>query len=174
MNSAALKFIEKGKHNEVAIFGAGCFWGVEESFSKLRGVISTEVGYSGGTKKNPSYEDVSRHTTGHAEVVKIEYDPAVITYDQLLTGLFQIHNPTTPNRQGLDIGSNYRSAIFFTTPTQETAARAFIAKLEKEHQYKSPITTELAVAGPFYKAEDYHQKYAAKHGGGFCHAPINL
>jgi peptide methionine sulfoxide reductase msrA/msrB len=174
MNSAALYFVEKGNHPETAIFGAGCFWGVEEAFSKVKGVISTEVGYSGGHTKNPTYEDVCTHTTGHVEVVKIQYDPAVISYEKLLDGFFQIHNPTTPNRQGPDVGSNYRSAIFFTIPTQETAARAFIAKLEKEQKYKDPITTEVALAGPFYKAEDYHQKYAEKHGGGFCHAPIKM
>ena len=156
---------------ETAIFGAGCFWGVEEAFLKVKGVSSTAAGYSGGTTKNPAYEQVCSHTTGHAEVVKVEFDLSVVPYSTLLGLFFEIHNPTTLNRQGLDIGNNYRSAIFFTTPQQETAARHAIAELEKMGVYKRPIVTQVEFAGPFYRAEEYHQQYAAKHGGGFCHIP---
>jgi peptide methionine sulfoxide reductase msrA/msrB len=172
INSASLNFEEKApKTVETAIFGAGCFWGVEEAFSKTKGVKSTSVGYSGGTAKNPSYEQVCSHTTGHAEVVKVEYDPAVVSYQELLDLFFDIHNPTTRNRQGFDMGDNYRSAIFFTTPEQETTARTTIAKLTKEKKFSNPIVTQVELAGPFYRAEEYHQQYAAKHGGGFCHLP---
>ena len=173
INSAALNFEEKGaKKSETAIFGAGCFWGVEEAFSQVKGVKSTSVGYSGGTTKNPTYEDVCSHTTGHAEVVKVEFDPSVVTYNDLLGTFFSIHNPTTLNRQGPDIGDNYRSAIFFTTPAQEASARAMISKLEKDGKFNRPIVTQIELAGPYYRAEEYHQQYAAKHGGGFCHKPF--
>ncbi len=173
INSAALNFEEKGvKKLETAIFGAGCFWGVEEAFSKVKGVKSTSVGYSGGTKKNPTYEDVCSHTTGHAEVVEVEFDPSVVTYKDLLEVFFAIHNPTTLNRQGPDIGDNYRSAIFFTNPAQEASARAMISKLEKDGKFSRPIVTQVELAGPYYRAEEYHQQYAEKHGGGFCHKPF--
>ncbi|HEY5706966.1 MAG TPA: bifunctional methionine sulfoxide reductase B/A protein [Terrimicrobiaceae bacterium] len=171
INSASLIFEEKEVLAETAILGAGCFWGVEEAFAKMKGVTSTAVGYSGGTTKNPTYEEVCSHTTGHAEVVKIEFDPSVVSYSDLLDLFFEIHDPTTLDRQGLDIGNNYRSAIFFTTPEQETAARQAIAQLEKAKKYNRPIVTKVELAGPFYRAEEYHQQYAAKHGGGFCHIP---
>jgi peptide methionine sulfoxide reductase msrA/msrB len=173
INSASLIFEEKNPkvRTETAIFGAGCFWGVEEAFAKVKGVTSTAVGYSGGTTKSPTYEQVCSHTTGHAEVVKVEFDPSVVPYSRLLDLFFDIHDPTTPNRQGLDIGNNYRSAIFFATPEQETAARHAIAQLEKAKRYNRPIVTQVEFAGPFYRAEEYHQQYAAKHGGGFCHIP---
>lgn len=172
INSAALSFQENAPvKTDTAIFGAGCFWGVEEAFSKIPGVKSTSVGYSGGVTKDPTYEEVCSHTTGHAEVVKVEFDPSVVSYDQLLDTFFAIHNPTTRDRQGFDLGNNYRSAIFFTSPTQEAAARAKIASLESAGKFRNPIVTEVELAGPFYMAEDYHQQYAAKHGGGFCHAP---
>lgn len=173
INSASLIFEEKNPkvRTETAIFGAGCFWGVEEAFAKVKGVTSTAVGYSGGTTKSPTYEQVCSHTTGHAEVVKVEFDPSVVPYSRLLDLFFDIHDPTTPNRQGLDIGNNYRSAIFFATPEQETAARHAIAQLEKAKKYNRPIVTQVEFAGPFYRAEEYHQQYAAKHGGGFCHIP---
>jgi methionine-S-sulfoxide reductase len=131
------------------------------------------VGYSGGSTKDPTYLEVCSHQTGHAEVVKVDYDPAVVAYDKLLDVFFDIHNPTTPNRQGFDIGDNYRSAIFFTSPAQEAAARLKIAALEKTAAFRAPIVTQVDVAGPFYRAEEYHQQYAAKHGGGFCHLPAN-
>ena len=173
INSASLVFEENGKAvpMETAIFGAGCFWGVEEAFANVTGVTSTAVGYSGGTTKDPTYEQVCSHTTGHAEVVKVEFDPSVVPYSKLLELFFDIHNPTTLNRQGLDIGDNYRSAIFFTRPEQETAARQAIAALEKTGTHKRPIVTQVEFVGPFYRAEEYHQQYGAKHGGGFCHIP---
>jgi len=173
INSAALTFEEKApKKTETAIFGAGCFWGVEEAFSKVKGVTSTAVGYSGGTTKNPTYEEVCTHTTGHAEVVKVDFDPAIVSYQQLIDLFFQMHNPTTLNRQGFDVGNSYRSAIFFTTPEQESVARTTIAKLEQEKKFRNPIVTQVELAGPFYRAEEYHQQYAAKHGGGFCHVQL--
>jgi peptide methionine sulfoxide reductase msrA/msrB len=173
INSAALIFEEKDPRvrTETAIFGAGCFWGVEEAFGKVKGVITTAVGYSGGTAKDPTYEQVCSHTTGHAEVVKVEFDPSIVPYSRLLDTFFEIHDPTSLNRQGLDIGNNYRSAIFFTTPEQESAARQAIAQLEKGGKYNRPIVTQVELAGPFYRAEEYHQQYASKHGGGFCHIP---
>jgi len=173
INSASLNFAEKepDARMETAIFGAGCFWGVEEAFSKVSGVISTEVGYSGGITRNPTYEQVCSHTTGHAEVVKVEFDPSVVSYAKLLELFFEIHDPTSLNRQGFDIGDNYRSAIFFTIPQQEASARHAIARLEKEGTYRRPIVTQIELASPFYRAEEYHQQYAAKHGGGFCHLP---
>lgn len=168
INSASLNFHEDRVKpvTETAVFGAGCFWSVEDTFSKLKGVKSTSVGYSGGVTKNPTYEQVCGHTTGHAEVVKVEFDPAVISYSELLQTLFAIHDPTTPNRQGPDIGDNYRSAIYFYSPEQETAARTTIAELEKAGKFGRPIVTEVSLAGPFYPAEDYHQQYLKKRGGG--------
>ena len=161
INSTSLIFEEKDPkvRKETAILGAGCFWGVEEAFAKVKGVTSTAVGYSGGTTSSPTYEQVCSHTTGHAEVVKVEFDPSVVPYPRLLDLFFDIHNPTTPNRQGLDIGNNYRSAIFFVTPQQETAARHAIAQLEKAKKYNRPIVTQVELAGPFYRAEDNHQNY---------------
>ncbi len=172
INSAALDFHENDVKpaTETAIFGAGCFWGVEEAFGKLKGVTATAVGYAGGTAKNPTYEQVCSHTTGHAEVVKVDFDPSIISYTELLKPLFAIHDPTTLNRQGPDIGDSYRSAIYFSSPEQETAARTTIAALEKEGKSERPIVTEVPLAGPFYRAEEYHQKYAEKHSGGFCHS----
>jgi len=173
INSASLIFeeTEPKARTETAIFGAGCFWGVEESFAKVKGVVSTAVGYSGGTTRNPTYEQVCSHTTGHAEVVKVEFDPSVVSYSKLLDLFFEIHDPTTLNRQGLDVGNNYRSAIFLTTPEQEAAARHAIANLERAGKYNRRIVTQVEFAGQFYRAEEYHQQYAAKHGGGFCHFP---
>ncbi len=173
INSASLNFEEKEPkaRTETAIFGAGCFWGVEEAFSKVNGVISTEVGYSGGITRNPTYEQVCSHTTGHAEVVKVEFNPSVVSYQRLLDLFFEIHDPTSLNRQGLDFGDNYRSAIYFTTPEQEASARHAIARLEEEGKYHRPIVTQVELAGRFYRAEEYHQQYAAKHGASFCQIP---
>ena len=156
---------------EIAIFAAGCFWGIEEAFAKVKGVTSTEVGYSGGRTQNPTYEQVCSHTTGHAEVVRLEFDPSIVSYSRLLELFFEVHDPTSLDRQGFDIGDNYRSAIFFTSPSQEAAARRAIANLEETGKYRRPIVTQVELAGPFYRAEEYHQQYAAKHGGGFCHVP---
>jgi len=168
INSASLNFHENDVKpaTETAVFGAGCFWGVEDTFSKLKGVKSTAVGYSGGVTKNPTYEQVCGHTTGHAEVVKVEFDPTVISYSELLQTLFAIHDPTTPNRQGPDVGDNYRSAIYFHSPEQETSARTTIAELEKSGKFGRTIVTEVSLAGPFYPAEDYHQQYLKKRSGG--------
>jgi peptide methionine sulfoxide reductase msrA/msrB len=170
INSASLTFRENGaKPARVKVlFGAGCFWGVEETFAKVKGVTGTRVGYSGGTTKNPTYEDVCSHRTGHAEVAEVEYDPAQLSFAALLDVFWESHNPTLRNRQGPDVGSQYRSAIFFTTPEQETVARASAAKLAESGKLSDPIATEIELATPFYAAEEYHQKYHAKHGGGSC------
>lgn len=149
---------------ESATFGAGCFWGVEEAFRKLPGVISTIVGYMGGKMDNPTYKDVCTDTTGHAEVVQIAFDPQKISYQGLLKIFFQIHDPTLVNRQGPDIGSQYRSVIFFHSERQRLEAQAYL----KQVKTSKPIATQIAPAGTFYKAEEYHQKYIQKHGGG-CH-----
>ena len=151
---------------EKTTFGAGCFWGVEAAFRKVQGVVSTAVGYSGGTLKNPTYEAVCTDQTGHAEVVQVEYDPSKVSYDDLLDLFWRVHDPTTKNRQGPDIGSQYRSAIYFYSPEQEKAAIASKENLQKSGAYNSrPIVTEITPASEFYRAEEYHQQYFAKHGG---------
>jgi methionine-S-sulfoxide reductase len=170
INSAALSFHKNGLKpiREKVIFGAGCFWGVEATFSKVKGVTSARSGYSGGVTKNPSYEDVCSHETGHAEVVEVEYDSAVIRLDALLDVFWGSHNPTTGHRQGADIGSQYRSVIFFFTPEQEAAARASARRLEASRKLSSSITTEILLATPFYEAEECHQKYYEKQGISTC------
>jgi len=150
---------------EKATFGAGCFWGVEEAFRKVKGVKSTVVGYAGGKTVDPTYKEVCTDKTGHAEVVQVEFDPSKISYDDLLAIFFQIHDPTTRNRQGPDVGSQYRSVIFYHSPSQEKSARAYKEQLELSSRYAGPIVTEILPAGPFYRAEEYHQKYHEKHGG---------
>jgi peptide-methionine (S)-S-oxide reductase len=152
-----------------ATFAAGCFWGVEEAFRNIPGVVETSVGYTGGHISNPSYERVCSDTTGHAEAVLVEFDPAAVSYEELLRTFWKIHDPTTPNRQGPDVGSQYRSAIFFHTPEQELAAIASKDALEASGAFKNPNVTEIAPAEAFWKAEDYHQQYFAKRGGGSCH-----
>ena len=154
---------------EKATFGAGCFWGVEQAFREIKGMISTKVGYLGGTLKNPTYHDVCTDTTGHAEVVQVEFDPAQVPYEQLLDVFWNIHNPTTLNRQGPDVGTQYRSAIFHHSPEQETVARASKAKLEAAGRFKRPIVTEITPASEFYAAEEYHQQYLEKRGMKSCH-----
>lgn len=151
-------------HLKQATFGAGCFWGVEAAFRKVPGVVATEVGYAGGHTKDPTYEDVCSHTSGHAEVVRVTYDPAKVSYPELLDAFWTCHNPTTLNRQGPDVGSNYRSAIFFHDAEQEKLARESMKEVEASGVFKKPIVTEIAPAGPFYAAEDYHQQYFEKHG----------
>ncbi|HVT58755.1 MAG TPA: peptide-methionine (S)-S-oxide reductase MsrA [Thermoanaerobaculia bacterium] len=153
---------------EKATFGAGCFWGVEAAFRQLPGVTSTAVGYSGGTMENPTYRDVCSGATGHAEVVEVEFDPAMVSYDDLLAAFWQNHDPTTLNRQGPDVGAQYRSAIFFHTPEQRAAAIASKAKLERAGTYRRPIVTEITPASTFYRAEDYHQQYLEKRGLATC------
>lgn len=150
-----------------ATFAAGCFWGVEAAFRQVKGVISTSVGYMGGTLENPTYQDVCTGTTNHAEVVEIEYDPYQVSYEVLLSVFWNNHDPTTLNRQGADVGTQYRSAIFFHTPEQEVAARAAKEKLHKSGKYNQPIVTEITPASSFYLAEDYHQQYLEKQG--LCH-----
>ena len=152
-----------------ATFGAGCFWGVEEDFRKIPGVLATAVGYSGGKLDNPTYKDVCTDTTGHAEVVEVDYDPDRVSYDALLDVFWNGHNPTQLNRQGPDVGTQYRSAIFFHTPEQEAAARASKEKLQKSERFPKPIVTEISPAQTFWRAEDYHQQYLAKRGLGSCH-----
>ena len=151
-----------------ATFGAGCFWGVEDVFSQINGVISTAAGYSGGNHKNPTYKDVCTGTTGHAEVVHLEYDSSTVSYETLLRAFWDNHNPTTLNRQGPDIGTQYRSVVFFHTPEQQISADTFKVQLEKKDQFKRPIVTEITEATTFYRAEDYHQKYLEKRGLSHC------
>jgi peptide methionine sulfoxide reductase msrA/msrB len=153
---------------ETALFGAGCFWGVEAAFRRIEGVISTAVGYSGGITKNPTYSDVCAGMTGHAEVVEVVYDPSRVSYDDLLKIFWTVHDPTQVGGQGVDIGDQYRSAVFYYTDEQKTAAEAFQAQLEKSGKFKQPIVTELTPASIFYRAEEYHQRYVEKHGGAGC------
>jgi peptide-methionine (S)-S-oxide reductase len=154
---------------ETATFGAGCFWGVEESFRQIPGVIDTAVGYLGGHTQNPTYKDVCTDATGHAEVVQLTYDPAKVSYGQLLEVFWSSHDPTTLNRQGPDIGTQYRSAIFFHSPEQERLARASKEKMQASGKFRRAIVTEITRASTFYPAEDYHQKYLAKRGLSHCH-----
>ncbi len=153
----------------VATFGAGCFWGVEELFRAMQGVKETAVGYMGGSMEKPTYEDVCANATGHAEVVYVMFDQHEVTYEKLLQIFWDNHNPTTPNRQGSDIGTQYRSVIFYHTPEQKNAAETSKADLEKSGRWKSPIVTEIVPATTFWKAEEYHQKYLEKRGLGSCY-----
>ncbi len=153
----------------IATFGAGCFWGVEAAFRQLAGVISTAVGYLGGSLKNPTYKDVCAGDTGHAEVVQVEYDPAKVSFDDLLNVFWTNHDPTTLNRQGPDVGAQYRSAIFFHTPEQDAAARASKDSLQASGKIRRPIVTEITPASEFYRAEEYHQQYLEKRGLSHCH-----
>jgi peptide-methionine (S)-S-oxide reductase len=152
-----------------ATFAAGCFWGVEDAFRQVKGVRSTTVGYSGGTKSNPTYKEVCTGATGHAESVEVEYDPEQISYRELLAVFFQSHDPTTLNRQGPDFGTQYRSVVFFHDAEQEAAAREAKAALEKSGIFKKPIVTEIVPAPDFYRAEEYHQQYFEKQGIRSCH-----
>ncbi|MBN1445852.1 MAG: bifunctional methionine sulfoxide reductase B/A protein [Candidatus Omnitrophica bacterium] len=167
INSAALKFVktEKVKKLEKAAFAAGCFWGVEASFRQVKGVVNTAVGFMGGTLKNPTYEQVCRRDTGHAETVFLEYNPDEVSYEHLLDVFWKIHNPTTPDRQGPDIGTQYRSAIFYYTGEQEKAARLSMKKIEKSGRFNDPVVTRIVPAQTFYRAEEYHQRYYEKQGG---------
>jgi len=151
---------------EKALFGAGCFWGVEAAFRRVKGVQATAVGYSGGHLANATYKDVCSGKTGHAEVVEVEYDPAQVSYDDLLNIFWENHNPTTLNRQGPDVGSQYRSAIFFHSAEQEAAANA--SKERAQSRFKNKIVTEITPASEFYRAEDYHQQYLEKRGLAQC------
>ncbi len=154
---------------EKATFGAGCFWGVEAAFRRVPGVVATAVGYMGGKMKNPTYEDVCTDETGHAEVVEVSYDPARASYEDLLQVFWTNQDPTTLNRQGPDIGRQYRSAIFYHTPEQQTTALASKEKLQSAARYRKPIVTEITPAAEFYRAEEYHQQYLEKRGLASCH-----
>ena len=154
---------------ELATFGAGCFWGVEVAFRNVPGVKDALVGYLGGTLKNPTYRDVCTGRTGHAEVVQVKYDPAEVSYDKLLDVFWENHDPTTLNRQGPDVGTQYRSAIFYHTPEQRRAAEESKARLEASGRFRRPIVTEITEASAFYPAEDYHQRYLEKRGLASCH-----
>lgn len=154
---------------ETAIFAAGCFWGVQDYFDKITGVMATTAGYTGGHVANPTYEQVCSHTTGHAEAVKVEFNPQAVAFEKLLQHFFYMHDPTQLNRQGPDIGQSYRSAIFYTNDSQKTAAERMITMFTDQRKFKKPIVTEVTAATEFYPAEDYHQKFVQKNGYGACH-----
>lgn len=171
INAEALKFMPLARPSgklEKCAFAAGCFWGVEEHFRNLKGVVNTSVGYAGGRTINPTYEEVCSNTTGHAETLELEYDPGVISYEKLLDEFWKMHDPTAVNRQGPDVGTQYRSAIFYYNEGQRKAALGSKEKLEKSGKYKKKIATEVLPAGAFYRAEDYHQKYYMKKGIKAC------
>lgn len=154
--------------NQKATFAAGCFWGVESAFRQVPGVVDAAVGYTGGSLENPTYEDVCTDRTGHAEAVEVEFDPAKVSYDDLLEVFWQNHDPTTKNRQGPDVGTQYRSAIFFHDAGQEKAARESRERQEKSGRFRRPIVTEIAPAEQFWRAEEYHQRYLEKRGLAHC------
>lgn len=162
-----------GTTTDTITLGAGCFWCVEAVFTELRGVLSVTSGYMGGDVKNPSYREVCTGTTGHAEVARVIYDPAQVSIDEILEVFWQTHDPTTLNRQGADVGTQYRSAIFWHTEEQRRIAEEYKTKLDASGAFPAPITTEITQAGPFYKAEDYHQDYYAQNGTqGYCQMVI--
>jgi peptide-methionine (S)-S-oxide reductase len=157
------------KMTEKATFGAGCFWGVEETFRQTPGVVETAVGYMGGHLANPTYKQVCTDRTGHAEVVQVEFDPERVSYEQLLDVFWANHDPTTLNRQGPDWGSQYRSVIFVHSPEQEATARASKERMNASGRFRRPIVTEVTPAAEFWRAEEYHQQYLAKRGLAHCH-----
>lgn len=156
---------------EVAVLAGGCFWGMEDILRKVPGVLETEVGYTGGTTPHPTYEEVCTGRTGHAEAIRVVFDPGRLSFAELLESwFFRMHDPTTPNRQGNDIGTQYRSAIFFTSPEQERTAREVVERVGRSGRWGRPLTTEITAAGPFTSAEAYHQDYLEKNPGGYtCH-----
>jgi peptide-methionine (S)-S-oxide reductase len=154
---------------ETATFGAGCFWGIEANFRRIPGVVDAAVGYSGGHTENPTYKDVCTDETGHAEVVQVTFDPTKVTYEQLLDAFWKMHDPTQVNRQGPDFGSQYRTAIFYHSPEQKASAVKSKAALQASGNSRRPIATEITEAGPFYRAEEYHQRYLEKRGATSCH-----
>jgi methionine-S-sulfoxide reductase len=156
-------------HSSKALFGGGCFWGVQYYFDQVPGVTKTTAGYTGGHTKNPTYDEVCTHTTGHAEAVLIEFDPARVNYETLLKHFFRMHDPTQPDRQGPDIGDSYRSAIFYFSPEQHKLALQ--ARNKRQQMLGKPIVTEITPAGSFYAAEAYHQKFTERTGIGMCHIP---
>lgn len=155
--------------SEIATFGAGCFWGVEANFRRVPGVIDAISGYSGGHTQNPTYSDVCTDATGHAEVVQVTFDPAKVSYEQLLDVFWKMHDPTQVNRQGPDFGKQYRTAIFFHSPEQEAAAKKSKQALDASGRFHRPIATEITPAGRFWPAEEYHQRYLEKRGATNCH-----
>lgn len=180
LNSVALVFKPRVKSAapapspggmQKATFAAGCFWGVEAAFREVTGVVDTVVGYTGGTMANPTYQDVCSDKTGHAESVEVTFNPAVVSYDRLLDVFWKMHDPTLKNRQGPDVGAQYRSVIFYRTAEQQSAALASRDRLQKSGRFKKPIMTEIVPAATFYRAEEYHQRYAEKHGGAACGIP---
>jgi len=156
---------------EIAIFAAGCFWGVEQTFRDTKGVVETEVGYTGGHKDNPAYEEVCRKSTGHAEAVRVTFDPAIVSYDSLLDVFWECHNPTQINRQGPDVGDQYRTAIFTVNDAQKSAAEAARDKLNASGRFDKSVATVIEPLSKWWKAEEYHQQYFEKRGGGACHVP---
>jgi len=154
---------------EKATFAAGCFWGIEARFREIEGVVGTSVGYTGGKSGSPTYHDVCSGATGHAEAVQVAFDPMRVSYEELLNVFWGIHDPTTPNRQGPDVGEQYRSAIFFHNPEQERAARESKARLDAPSRFKRPIVTQIVPAAQFWPAEEYHQRYLEKRGLAVCH-----
>ncbi len=194
MNSASLRFISVEKmeeegysdllylfpdksnnqvNTELATFSAGCFWGVEAYYKKVKGVIGTTAGYAGGTKENPGYEEVCTGKTGHAETVHIEYDPSIVSFERLLYHFWKIHDPTTLNRQGNDVGTQYRSVIFYHSPEQKKSAEESRSALEKSGKFKKKIVTEIIPFGKFWPAEEYHQDYLDKNPWGYCHVDLS-
>jgi peptide-methionine (S)-S-oxide reductase len=161
--------IGEWRNMKKATFAAGCFWGVEAAFRQVPGVTSTSVGYTGGSLENPTYEDVCTDRTGHAEAVEVDYDPSRVSYQELLRVFWENHDPTTLNRQGPDVGTQYRSAIFFHDAEQEAAAKASKEQLEQSGDYKRPLVTEILPSPKFYRAEEYHQQYLEKRGLAQCH-----
>jgi peptide-methionine (S)-S-oxide reductase len=154
---------------ERATFGAGCFWGVQAAFDRVKGVTETAVGYAGGVMANPTYQDVCTGKTGHAEVVQVDFDPEQVSYEDLLAVFWDCHDPTQMNRQGPDVGTQYRSVVFFHSGEQEAAAQAAKAQLDKDGGHSRPVVTAIEKAGPFWRAEEYHQKYLEKRGLSYCH-----
>jgi peptide-methionine (S)-S-oxide reductase len=154
---------------ETATFGAGCFWGVQAAFDRVKGVADTQVGYAGGVLANPTYQDVCTGKTGHAEVLQVTFDPKEVPYERLLDVFFENHDPTQMNRQGPDVGTQYRSVVFFHSAEQERAARAAVAKEAASGRHQRPVVTAVEKAGPFWRAEAYHQKYLEKRGLAICH-----
>ncbi len=167
--SAPAAAATSGANSVVATFGGGCFWGVEESFRQVGGVTATAVGYMGGAKKNPTYKEVCTDQTGHAEVVHVTYDPQKVSYEALLNVFFKVHDPTQVNRQGPDVGAQYRSVIFFHSPEQRAVADRVIDELTRAGRFKKPIATQVAPAAEFWRAEEYHQQYLSKRGLSNCH-----
>ncbi|WII71243.1 peptide-methionine (S)-S-oxide reductase MsrA [Bdellovibrio sp. 22V] len=160
---------------EIAYLAGGCFWGMEDLLRKIPGVVGTEVGYMGGDTPNANYNIVKTGTTNHAESVKITFDPSKLSYEELLVHFFKIHDPTTSNRQGNDVGTQYRSAIFYTTPQQKEDAERMIVRVDKSGAWKKPVVTQVVKAGEFWKAEEFHQDYLQKNPGGYtCHYERNL